>query len=94
MVVKKWKMDFLAAIAWHYLWQEGRRKDLFWPKHFGVPKTVKTKKHYKNSGFKGNCPKPKMTPFLLKKVFFDMGQKVGFTNCVFETLCSSENTIL
>ena len=31
-----------------------------------------------------------MTP--LKKVFFDMGEKVGFTNCVFEKL-SSENTI-
>ena len=30
----------------------------------------------------------------LKKVFFDIGEKVGFTNCVFEKLCSSENTIL
>ena len=28
----------------------------------------------------------------LKKVFFDMGEKVGFTDCVFEKLCSSENT--
>ena len=27
-----------------------------------------------------------------KGVFFDMGEKVGFTNCVFEKLCSSENT--
>ena len=25
---------------------------------------------------------------------FDMGEKVGFTNCVFEKLCSSENAIL
>ena len=28
-----------------------------------------------------------------KGVFFDMGEKVGFTNCVFEKLCSSESTI-
>ena len=34
-----------------------------------------------------------MTPFLLKKVFFDMVEKVGFTNCVFEKLCFPENTI-
>ena len=26
-------------------------------------------------------------------MFFDMGEKVGFTNCVFEKLCFSENTI-
>ena len=31
---------------------------------------------------------------LFKKLFFDMGEKVGFTNCVFEKLCLSENTIL
>ena len=35
-----------------------------------------------------------MTPFSLQKVFFDMVEKVGFTNCVFENLCFfSENTI-
>ena len=34
-----------------------------------------------------------MTPFLWKKVFFDMGEKVGFTNCVFEKLCFAESTI-
>ena len=34
-----------------------------------------------------------MTPFFLKKVFFDMVEKVGFTNCVFEKLCFPENTI-
>ena len=28
-----------------------------------------------------------------KKVFFDMGEKVGFTNCVFEKLSLAENTI-
>ena len=26
------------------------------------PKTVKTRKKYKNGGFGGNCPKPKVTP--------------------------------
>ena len=29
-----------------------------------------------------------------EKGVFDMGEKVGFTNCVFEKLCFSENTIL
>ena len=53
---------------------------------------MKTGKNYRNSGFSGNCPKPRMTRFFLKKVFFDMGEKLGFTNCVFEKLCSSENT--
>ena len=33
-----------------------------------------------------------MTPFLEKGVF-DMVEKVGFTNCVFEKLCFPENTI-
>ena len=53
---------------------------------------MKTRKNYKNSGFSGNCPKPKMT-FCWKNGVFDMGEKVGFTNCVFEKLCSSEYTI-
>ena len=49
--------------------------------------------NYKNSGFSGHCPKPKMTPFFGKRCFFDMGEKVGFTNCVFEKMCFAENTI-
>ena len=62
---------------------------------FGT-KTVQSRKHYKNRGFKGNCKKKKktkMTPFLGKRVFFDMVEKVGFSNCVFEKLCFPENTI-
>ena len=31
--------------------------------------------------------------FSLTKVFFGMGEKVVFTNCIFEKLCSPENTI-
>ena len=54
-------------------------------------KTAKTRKHYKNSGFRGDCLKPKMTPFFDKKI--GMGDKVVFTNCVFSSLCSAENTI-
>ena len=38
-------------------------KNLFWTK------TVQIRKHYKNSGFGRNCPKPKMTPFSEKGVF-------------------------
>ena len=34
-----------------------------------------------------------MTPFFGKRCFFDMGEEVGFTNCVFEKLCFPENTI-
>ena len=34
-----------------------------------------------------------MTPFFGKRCFFDMVEKVGFTNCVFEKLCFPENTI-
>ena len=30
--------------------------------------------------------------FFWKRVFFDMVEKVGFTNCVFEKLCFPENT--
>ena len=32
-------------------------------------------KGYKNSGFSGNCPKPKMTPFFWKKVFLTWVKK-------------------
>ena len=51
--------------------------------------TVKTRTNYKNSGFSGNCPTTKMT-FFFQKGFFDMGEKVGFTKCIFEKLCSSK----
>ena len=37
--------------------------------------------------------KIKNDTFFGKKVFFDMVEKVGFTNCVFEKLCFPENTI-
>ena len=96
-----WKIKengFLAKIAWHYLCQGGRKNAhfrcnyLFWPKFFWT-KTVQSRKQYKNRGFNGNCKKAKMTPFFGKGCFFDMVEKVGFTNCVFEKLCFPENTI-
>ena len=95
---KSQKNGFLAKIAWHYLCQEGRKTRIFvhticFGQNFFWTKTVQTRKNYKNSGLSGNCPKPKMTPFLWKRCFFDMGEKVGFTNCVFEKLCFTENTI-
>ena len=88
---KNEKKGFLAKIAWHDLCQEERENTrfrahyLFWPKNFLWSKTVKTRKNNQNSGFSGDCPKPRMT--------YGMGEKVGFTNCVFEKLCSSDNTI-
>ena len=75
------------------LFVSGREHTICFGQKCFWPKTVQTRKHYKNSGFNGNCPKPKMTPFFGKKVFVDMGEKVGFTNCVFGKLCFSENTI-
>ena len=57
--------------------------------NFFWTKTVQSRKHYKNRGFSGNCKKKqKWHPFLEKGVF-DMVEKVGFTNCVFEKLCVS-----
>ena len=35
----------------------------FGPKNFWSQKEWKPEKNYKNSGFGGTCPKPKMTPF-------------------------------
>ena len=91
------KIDFWQKIAWHYLCQEGRKTRIFvhticFGQMFFGTKTVQSRKHYKNRGFSGNC-KNKNDTFFWKKVFFDMVEKVGFTNCVFEKLCLSENTI-
>ena len=78
VVIQKWekyKNGFLEKIAWQYVCQEGRKNAhsrahyLFWPKMFG-PKQWKPRKNYKkNSGFSGNCPKPKKWQLFLKKVF-------------------------
>ena len=79
--VKIKKNGFFAKIAWHYLCQEGRKNAhfrahyLFWPKNVFGPKTVQTRKNYKNSGFSGNCPKPKMTPFFGKRCFLTWVKK-------------------
>ena len=91
-------MDFQQKLADTICVRKGEKNAhfrahyLFWPKHFLGPNSVNLE-NYKNSGFSGNCPKAKMTPFFGKRCFFDMGEKVGFTNCVFEKLCFSENTI-
>ena len=99
-ICEKSKNGFLAKIVWHYLCQEGRKNAHFrctlsvLAKIFFWTKTVQNKKHYQNRGFSGNCRKTIMTPFFLEKgVFFDMVEKVGFTNCVFEKLCFPENII-
>ena len=66
---------------------------LFWPKFFWT-KTVQSRKHYKNRGFSGNCKKSKNDTFFWKRVFFDMVEKVGFINCVFEKLCFPKTRFL
>ena len=67
---------------------------LFGPKNFWGPKQCKPGKNYKNSGFSGNCPKPKMTPFFGKRCFWH-GWKSGFYSlCFRKAVCFfSENTI-
>ena len=54
---------------------------------------MQSRKHCKNRGFSGNWKKSKNDTFFWKKVCFDIVEKVGFTNCVFEKLCFPENTI-
>ena len=58
-------------------------------KIFFGPKTVQTRKNYKNSGFSGNCPKPKMTPFFGKRVFFLTWVKKWVLLTVFFKSCVS-----
>ena len=69
----------------HYLFWS---KNLFWDHN-----SENQEKLITNCGFSGNCPKPKMTPFFGKRCFLTWVKKWAFTNCVFEKLCSSENTI-
>ena len=74
---KKWKKRFLAKVAWHYL-----EKTRIFVCTIQIVVSAE-------------LPKTKNDTFFFEKgvFFFDMGEKVGFTNCVFEKLCSSENTI-
>ena len=95
---KSKKNGFLAKIGWHYLCQEGRKNAhfrahyLFWPKTSFGSKQCKPGKTIKIVVSAEIAQKQKWHLFW-EKVFFDMGEKVGFTNCVFEKLCFSENTI-
>ena len=65
---------------------------LFWPKIFFGPKQCKPGKTIKIVVSAEIAPNQKWHFFFAKGVF-DMGEKAGFTNCVFEKLCFSENTI-
>ena len=91
--VKKPKNGFLAKIAWHYLCQEGRKNAhfrahyLFWPKIFLGPKQRKSGKTIKIVVSAEIAQNQKWHLFFEKGVFFKMGEKVGFTSCVFEKLC-------
>ena len=88
---KMWKHGFLAKIAWHDLCQEGRKRifvhTICFSQNFFWTKTVQSRKHYKIGVSAEIAKKNKNDTFFLKKVFFDMAEKVGFTNCVFEKLC-------
>ena len=91
-------MFLFAKIAWHYVCQEGTTKTrifvrtiCFGQKGFWA-KTAQTRNNSKNGGFSGDLPKTKNDIFLEKGVF-GVCEKVVFTNCVFEKLCSSESII-
>ena len=92
------KKRIFAKIDWHYLCQEGtknvhfRAHYLFWPKIFFGPKQCKAGITIKIGVSAEIAKKSKNDTFFGKKVFFDMVEKVGFTTCVFEKLCLSENT--
>ena len=59
-------------------------KIFFGPKQCKAENTIKI-------GVSADIAKKNDT-FFGKKVFFDMVEKVGFTNCVFEKLCFPEST--
>ena len=71
--------------------QEGRENAHFRAHCFGQicfgPKQCKAGNTIKIGVAAEIAKKAKMTPFFGKKVFFDMVEKVGCTNCVFEKLC-------
>ena len=95
--IKKW--IFLQKLADTICVRKGERNAhfrahyLFWPKTFFGPKQCKPWKTIKIVVSAEIAQKQKWHLFLEKGVFFDMGEKVGFTNCVFEKLCFPENTI-
>ena len=86
------KNGFLAKIAWHYLCQEGtknahfRARYLFWPKFFLGPNQCKPG-NTTEIVVSAQISQNQKWHLFLKKVFFDMVEKVGFTNFVFEKLC-------
>ena len=65
---------------------------LFWPKFFFGPKQCKAGKTIKIV-VSADIGQNQKWHLFWEKLFFDMGEKVGFTNCVFEKVCFSENTI-
>ena len=64
-----------------------------WPQIFWGPKQSNQEKTIKILVSPEIAQNQKWHIFL-KKVFRGMGEKVGFTNSVFEKLCSSENKFL
>ena len=97
VVIEKWEKSknwFLAKLP-DTICQEARRNAHFvhafcFGKKFVWPQAVKTKKNYKNSGFSGNCPKPKMTPFFGKRCFLAWVKKWFLMH--FRELCFPEST--
>ena len=91
------RMDFFCKNCLT-LFVSGREKNahfrahyVFWPKIFLRPKHWKLGKTIKTV-VSAKLPKTKNDTLFEKVFFFDMGEKWGFTNCVFEKLCSSEST--
>ena len=86
-------MDFLQELPDTICVRKGKNAHfrahyLFLANKFFWLTTVQTRKHYKHSGFSGNCPKPKMTPFFGKRCFLTWVKKwvlltMFLKSCVF-----------
>ena len=98
VVIQKWKNRFLAKTAWHYLCQEGRKKRIFvhticfgqicfGPNQWKPGTTIEIV-------VSAEIAQNQKWHFFFEKDVFWHGWKSGFTNCVSEKQCSSENTIL
>ena len=89
--VKNKKNGFLAKVAWHDLCQERRKSVL--TKNFFFDRNCENQKKTIKIVVWAEIAQNQKWHLFWKTCFFDMGEKVGFTNCVFEKLCSSENNI-
>ena len=90
---KNEKNDFYQKLPDTICMRKGEEKRAFsctlsvLAKHFWAQNS-ESQENYKNSGFSGNCPKPKVTPFFGKKCLLARAKK-WFLLTVFLKSCAS-----